>query len=343
MNKHLQNKVAPFSITASTTAAEILSKMAQTSFQARYLGQSVQVWSQMLQDETIIFLGLAGAMVPAGMRKVITYLIQNRLIDCLVSTGANLSHDIQETMGHPHWQGNPNANDMELKELNIDRFYDVYTPDDHLTAVESYVNQFASTLPQDHPYTTREFLYRLGLSLIPLAQEDGILTSAAKVGVPIYCPAIGDSVIGIGTSAGRVNGSNQVMFDIIQDVVETTRLCLVAPSTGVIYIGGGTPKNFIQQAEVCTYIFDQPLQGHKYGVQITTDMPQWGGSSGCTFDEAVSWGKISASARTAIVNCDATIALPLVVSALAESVESFRSRKRPEFALAERELNVKYG
>lgn len=330
MSDLFHSRVRPFSISNQLSAAQIVERMAGTAFQARCLAQAVQVWDRMLRDEVTIFFGLAGAMVPAGMRPVIVYLIENRLIDCLVSTGANLFHDVYETLGKPHWQGSADSDDVELGRRRINRFYDVLAPETDFSAAEEFVVDFSLSLDTGRPYTTREYFYLLGRALAPVAKEEGILTAAAKHGVVVYSPALGDSVHGLAIAAGRVRAGQRVMFDIIGDVLETAHIAVSAPGTGVIYLGGGTPKNFIQQAEVASYIYSRDLPGHKYAIQITMDQPQWGGLSGCTFEEAQSWRKIAPDANTVTVNVEATVALPLVVSALAESsAEAVKARRRP--------------
>jgi deoxyhypusine synthase len=324
------SRVRPFSISNQLSAAQIVERMAGTAFQARYLAQAVQVWDRMLRDEVTIFFGLAGAMVPAGMRSVVVYLIENRLIDCLVSTGANLFHDVYETLGKPHWQGSAETDDVELGRRRINRFYDVLAPETDFSAAEEFVVNFSLSLEAGRPYTTREYFYLLGRALAPVAKEEGILTAAAKHGVVVYSPALGDSVHGLAIAAGRVRAGQRVLFDIIADVLETAHIAVSARGTGVIYLGGGTPKNFIQQAEVAGYIYSRDLPGHKYAIQITMDQPQWGGLSGCTFEEAQSWRKIAPDANTVTVNVEATVALPLIVSALAEaSAEAIKARRRP--------------
>jgi deoxyhypusine synthase len=324
------SRVRPFSISNQLSAAQIVERMAGTAFQARYLAQAVQVWDRMLRDEVTIFFGLAGAMVPAGMRSVIVYLIENRLIDCLVSTGANLFHDVYETLGKPHWQGSAETDDVELGRRRVNRFYDVLAPETDFSAAEEFVVNFSLSLEQGRPYTTREYFYLLGRALAPVAEEEGILTAAAKHGVVVYSPALGDSVHGLAIAAGRVRAGQRVLFDIIGDVLETAHIAVSAQGTGVIYLGGGTPKNFIQQAEVAGYIYSRDLPGHKYAIQITMDQPQWGGLSGCTFEEAQSWRKIAPDANTVTLNVEATVALPLIVSALAEaSAEAIKARRRP--------------
>jgi len=336
MDEPLYPPVVPFPISPRCSVSELVARMAGTSFQARNLALGVEIWSRMLEGKVTILFGLAGAMIPAGMRYIIVYLIQNRLIDCLVSTGANLFHDLHETLGRKHYQGNSRADDVELCELGINRIYDVYMSDADFVEGEGYIAEFSQTLEQDRPYTTREYLFLLGKRLCADGETEGILTSAARAGVPIYCPAIGDSAIGIGVARGRVKKENRVVFDIVKDIIEIAEVVLAAPATGVIYVGGGTPKNFIQQAEVTSYIFGRQLEGHKYAVQITTDSPQWGGLSGCTFEEGKSWGKEHKEALTVTINSDATIALPIMVSALAEaSAEAIKSRKPPTFILGE--------
>lgn len=330
MSDLFHSRVRPFSISSQLSAAQIVERMAGTAFQARYLAQAAQVWDRMLRDEVTIFFGLAGAMVPAGMRPVVVYLIENRLIDCLVSTGANLFHDVYETLGKPHWQGNAKTDDVELGRRRVNRFYDVLAPETDFSAAEEFVVNFSLSLETGRPYTTREYFYLLGRALAPVAQEEGILTAAAKHGVAVYSPALGDSVHGLAIAAGRVRAGQRMLFDIIGDVLETAHIAVSAQGTGVIYLGGGTPKNFIQQAEVASYIYSRDLPGHKYAIQITMDQPQWGGLSGCTFEEAQSWRKIAPDANTVTVNVEATVALPLIVSALAEaSAEAIKARRRP--------------
>ena len=340
MADHLDKPVMPFFVSERCSVSELVARMGGTSFQARNLAQGVDIWEKMLKEEVTIFFGLAGAMVPAGMREVLAYLIEKRFIDCLVSTGANLFHDLHETLGRKHFRGDPEADDTELRQLGIDRIYDVYISDDEFVEGEGYIAEFSRTLDQDRAYTTREYLFLLGKDLYAKTGSKGILTSAAKANIPIYCPAIGDSALGIGVARGRVKQENQLLFDVIKDIAEVTQIVLAASNTGVIYVGGGTPKNFIQQAEVTTYIFDKQVEGHKYAIQITSDAPHWGGLSGCTFEEAKSWGKQHKEAFTVTINSDATIALPIMVSALAERFgETVKERKRPTFELGQ-ELEI---
>jgi deoxyhypusine synthase len=343
MRKHeiLSRPTRPLSIDRRKSVGELLEKMQGVSFQGRNLATAYQVWRRMLRDRTMIMMGMAGAMVPAGMRRLVVYLIKNRLIDCLVSTGANFFHDLHETLGRFHYQCSPNIDDIALEEKLIDRIYDTLADEVEFREEDASVGRFASTLDHLRPYTTREFLYLLGKDLCKRAKEDGILTAAYKAGMPLYCPALGDSSIGIGIAESRYLGKNRLTFDIIGDVLETARLAGESPTSGVIYFGGGTPKNFIQQSEVTATFIRQAHDGHKYAIQVITDAPHWGGLSGCTFEEAQSWGKIAPDASLATVHCDSTIAMPILVTALSENLTLIRKRKRPIFRM-EPELNFTF-
>jgi deoxyhypusine synthase len=335
MKNYLDKPISPLTITDNTQASELLEAMKKTAFQGKNLSIASDIWQNMLKDNTTIFLGLAGAMIPAGMRKIITFMIEQRMIDCLVSTGANLFHDCHESLGRYHFQGSAEVDDVELFDQGIDRIYDVFAREDDFRKTDDFIEEWVKTLKPDHPFTTREFLYLLGEELAQVATTDGILTSAYRKKVPIYCPALGDSAIGIAIATGRLRGTNAINFDIIQDILETADIVFRSESTGVIYIGGGTPKNFIQQTEVTSsFLYSYPSVGHKYAIQITTDAPHWGGLSGCTFKEGQSWGKIAKEAQKVSVYADATIALPLLVTATADKAKDIvATRKPPQFSM----------
>ena len=325
--KYLKKVVNPVEVRPDAKVSDLLERMGDTAFQGRNLAVAVDVWEKMLRKKVKIFFGLAGAMVPAGMREVVAYLIRHRYIDCLVSTGANLFHDIHETLGSCHWQGRPDYDDNDLRSAGLDRMYDVLAIEEEFNDADEYIYEFARKLPK-RPYTTREFLYLIGgdLSRRPRkkGRKDGILSTAAAAGVPVYCPAIADSSIGI--ALAMEDGPGHFIFDLIADVKETAALAASPGESGVIYVGGGTPKNFIQQAEVTADMMCKKVKGHTYAVQIITDSPHWGGLSGCTFEEAQSWGKIALKSTHVTVNSDATIALPLIVTALAERMAGVERR-----------------
>ncbi|HEX5412299.1 MAG TPA: deoxyhypusine synthase family protein [Terriglobia bacterium] len=335
MRKHqiLTVPTRPLEIDRKKNAASLLEKMQGISFQGRNLGIAFQIWKRMLGDRVTIMMGLSGAMIPGGMRRLVAYMIKHRLVDCVVSTGANFFHDVHETLGRLHYQCSPSINDVHLQKNLIDRMYDTLVDEEEFREEDEFIGRFAATLDQSRPYTTREFLYLLGKEVSKRAKEDGIVTSAYKARVPLYCPAIGDSSIGIGIAENRHLGKNRFTFDVIGDVLETAHLAGDSPASGVIYFGGGTPKNFVQQSEVTATFMRSAANGHKYALQVVTDMPQWGGLSGCTFEEAQSWGKIAHDASMVTCNCDSTIAMPILITALSEERELIRKRKKPAFEM----------
>ena len=335
MRKHeiLSTPTRPLVVDRKKNVAALLEKMQGISFQGRNLAAAYQVWKRMLQDRVMIMMGMSGAMVPAGMRRLVVYMIKNRLIDCLVSTGANFFHDMHETLGRLHFQCSPNVDDVLLQEHLVDRMYDTLADEEEFREEDAWIGRFAATLDQSRPYTTREFLNLIGKEISKRAKEDGIVSAAYKANIPLYCPAIGDSSIGIGIAENRHLGKNRLTFDVIGDVVETARLAGESPNSGVVYFGGGTPKNFVQQSEVTATFMRQAHNGHKYAMQVVTDAPHWGGLSGCTFEEAQSWGKIAHDASMITVHCDSTIAMPILVTALSENAKLIRRRKKPVFKM----------
>ncbi len=319
--------------------------MLKTGFQGRKLAESIEVWRQMLQEEDLtIFLGLSGAMVPGGMRRIISYLVRNRFVDCLVSTGANIFHDCHEALGGHHYLGSHQADDHALLQEGVDRIYDIFASEDEFRSLDRLVAEFIAGLEPGKRYSTRELTHLLGGMLKTLkpglsgTEMDSITVAAYDAGVPIFIPAFCDSSLGIGAFLAYRQKKNGVVIDQIKDVDEITQIVEQSAKTGVIYIGGGVPKNFIQQTEVILSLLGQKTQGHSYAIQYTTDAPHWGGLSGCTFQEAISWGKISPVSRNVQVFTDATIALPLVAHALHE--DPGRRQRHPVFNWKESGLNL---
>ncbi|MCJ7459644.1 MAG: deoxyhypusine synthase [candidate division Zixibacteria bacterium] len=343
MNEFLKNPTRPLEIENIKDVAQLLEKMSGISFQGRNLSTALGVWKEMLKKNVVIFLGLSGAMIPGGLRQILVYLIKNRLIDCLVSTGANLFHDLHESLGKYHYLGDHLTSDLKLRKAGIDRIYDTFALEEEFRETDEYIKEFTrSFFDLEKSYSTREFFYSLGKVLSRMKKKEGMVSSAYASGIPIFCPAIGDSSYGIAlVELGRETGK-RFQFDVIQDAEEISNLVLWAKSTGVIYIGGGTPKNFIQQAEVIASLQRESNKcGHEYAIQIVVDSPHWGGLSGCTFAEAQSWGKIHPKAKTVTVHSDATIALPFLVGALSQGSKGLiRKRKKPEFKFG-KELSLK--
>ena len=178
--KYLTKPTQPLQIDRDRSVPGLLDKMEHISFQGRNLAQAHQIWLQMLQENAVVMMGLGGALVPAGMRRLVAYLIKNRCIDVLVATGANIFHDLHETLGRHHYLGDARANDADLLDEKVDRIYDTYASEEEFREANEWIGGFAAQLDNTHPYSTREFLHLLGRELSEIATEDGILTSAFK-------------------------------------------------------------------------------------------------------------------------------------------------------------------
>jgi deoxyhypusine synthase len=339
-SRFLQTPIEPFVVEAGLSAEQVIARMERISFQGRNLATAHHIWHKMLQDDVTIFLGMAGALSAGGLRLVVSHLILHRYVDCLVSTGANLYHDLHETRGQHHYVGSPHADDAALADDRIDRVYDTYASEEEFCSNDEWIADFACTL-ETRNYTTREFLYLLGGHLWKTTGLEGILTSAYRANVPIFCPAIADSSIGMGLSQARQKKPGAGYIDIIGDIVESANLVIRRPRTASIVLGGGTPKNFINQASVQAEFYSDKVGGHRYALQIVTDVPHFGGASGSSLEEAQSWGKVATDSAKVSVQCDATIALPLLATALATTSSALLAgRRRPEFTLADRTMTV---
>jgi deoxyhypusine synthase len=285
----------------------------------------------MLEDPAcIIFMGLSGAMIPGGMRKVIHDMIEMKLVDVIVSTGANIFHDLFESFGYRHYVGSEGDDDNALRKHRIVRVYDALMDDHEINQVIHLLSKVPEAL-EEKVVSSRRYLEVLGKGL---KDEGSILKTASRCGVPIFVPALSDSSIGIGLTFLHLQKkapSERLLIDQIQDSFEIAQLKKVASVTGAIYIGGGVPKNYIQQLGPVSELLFQKESGHRYAFQITTDDPKWGGLSGCTFEEAKSWGKIERASSYSAVYMDATVALPLLIGAILQEGKVYRKRKRRRF------------
>ena len=341
-SKYLTVPTRPVQVDRDRSVAGLLEKMEGTGFGGRQMAEAHRIWLDMLGDNTTILVAASGALIPAGMRRLLAYIIKNRFVDVLVLSGSMLFHDLHETLGRHHFQAHPSMTDAELEASQINRMWDLLASDEEYREADEWVGGFTNQLDQTRPYSTREFLHLLGRELAEIATEDGVLTSAYKARVPIFCPAIADSAISIGIAAARFEKKNNFQFDIVQDVLDMTQIAARARVSGVINLGGGTTKSFIQQTEIATNIVKIPTRGHKYAIQIATDAPHPGGrSNAVAFDESLVYGKLARGARTAYVNCDSTIALPILVTALSQTAAKYmKGRKRPTFTFNGKELTV---
>jgi len=345
VDEYFKRKVEAIEV-KEKSISQLLAEMSRTAYQGRKLGEAVEVWEAMLKEKDLtIIMGFSGSMSTAGQWKIVNWLIENRFIDVLVSTGANVSEDIVDAMGFGYWQGSHMVNDEALLKADINRYYDVFGKESDYRKMEELMTDFLLTLRRDFTYSSMELLYLFGKWLGKKGIKS-IAAVAAEKDVPIFCPAISDSAYGEAFLMAK-NMGHPIVVDSVKEFDQFVGIGEKTKDIGVIYIGGGVPKDFTQliAISVSPKTMDKGVPGregfkrksvqeyyypHKYAIQITTDSPQWGGLSGCTLEEAVSWGKIHSEGKRAVCYCDATIALPLITHALNERVKT--KRKAPDLS-----------
>ncbi len=292
-------EVKPIKIKENMSVKELVKAMEDAGFGAGKIFKASEIMKKMFNDkECKVFFGLAGAMVPAGMKEVVMDILDNA--DVFVTTGANLTHDLIEALGDKHYLGDSNIDDEELNKKGIDRIYNVFMKNEVYAKLESFFEKNFDKFKECR--TVKEFLWKIG-ELV----ETGILRKCYEKKIPVFCPAVADSGIGL-MVWGRAN-KGKLNIGVFDDIDEIIKIAWDAKKSGVIYVGGGVPKNFIQQSL-------QFSKGANYGIQITTDRAEPGGSSGAPLKEGISWGKMNAEADFIDVYCDATIALPLIYAAI---------------------------
>jgi deoxyhypusine synthase len=294
----------------------------------------------MLEDRKrpTVFFGLAGAMVPSGMNGVVSTMVRRNMIDVIVSTGANMYHDLVEALGEHHYLGSPDTDDRILREESIDRIYDTYADETKFRMIDNRIMLLADQLAEQNidTFSSRFFLNQLGDFIDREGKvedkKDSIIWNCWRDEVPIFVPALNDSSLGLALTQHHIKflekKKTPFVIDEIKDNYEIFSIKRMAPKTGVIYIGGGVPKNYIQQTAYLQDLFGIPDASHDYGFQITTDSPHWGGLSGCTFMEGISWGKEKFGGKYATCYCDATIALPLIVKTTLERSKKLEKRSK---------------
>ena len=293
--------IKPIDITKSMKVFELVDSMKGAGFGAGKIAKARDIMKRMFEDEECkVLLGIAGAMVPAGMKQVILDLLDE--VNVFVTTGANLTHDLMEALGEKHYHCD-SWNDEEFNEKGYDRIYNVLMKNNVYEKLEDFFSEHFDELKDCN--NIKEFLWKLG----GLCHGDGILKKCYEKKIPIFCPGIADSGIGLMMWGRTAEGKGKTNIDVFSDMNEIIDIAWTSKKSGVIYVGGGLPKNFIQQSL-------QFSKGADYGIQITTDRAEPGGSSGAPLKEGISWGKMKKDAGFVDVFCDATIALPLIYGAI---------------------------
>ena len=330
----LQKRISPVNFEDINDVGDLVESFQSASIQARNLGQCAQIFGKMLQDEErpTIILGLAGPLIAAGLRKVIRDMVHYNMVDVIVSTGAVLYQDYYNALGGGHYYGSPTADDTKLRELFIDRIYDTYVDDELFVEDDTLIGEFADKLVARN-YSSREFISLLSDTI---DDKESILVTARKNNIPVFCPALNDSSIGIGLTEHyykcRKEGRKPITIDSIRDNYELTQIVVSSSRTSAFYVAGGVPKNYINDSVVMAYIFGKDTGGHKYAVQVTTDSPHWGGLSGSTLGEAQSWGKVNKQANHSMAFVEPSISLPLIYGhAFQKGLYKGRSRLKCEW------------
>ncbi len=306
------------------TPAKILEEFQEMGvFAGGAVGKAFSIYKKMLDENARVFFSLAGAMVPGGMRKTIVEAIKNGLIDVLVTTGANVTHDLIEAFGVPHVKGIPYSSDRELYEKGIDRVYDSFVNTGGFESLEDHIQpmirDFISEQKEKNPdpviTSSHEFLQYIGSRI---KDQNSIVRVAHDHEVPIFVPVLADSVLGLQIWLNAQLG--ELVMDEMRDLTAIQNLFHEADNAAAVMIGGGVPKNYTLQASLMS-----PKQ-YVFGIQITMDRVESGGLSGATLEEAVSWGKFTADAPKVQVFSDATIVLPILISGLIQ----WKTRQRSD-------------
>ena len=313
----------------------MIDMMEKTAFQARNLARAAKIVDEMVSDQGCgIILTLAGSLISAGQKGIILDLMRANMIDAIVSTGANIvDQDFFEALGYRHYQGTPFASDNDLRERAIDRIYDTYIDEDELRVCDDTIRAIADSLAP-RPYSSREFIVEMGKYLDQkFPQAESIVLEAYRRNIPIFCPAFSDCSAGFGLVfhqvANQQNGKAYASIDSVADFRELTQIKVESGVTGLIMVGGGVPKNFVQDIVVSAEFLGYDVAMHKYAVQLTVADERDGALSGSTLKEANSWGKVDL-AKEQMVFGEATVTFPLIAG-YAWHKGSWKSRKARSF------------
>ncbi len=286
------------------------------AFQSRNLANACKIYDTMLADpECSVILCLAGSLVSAGLKNVIVDMVRHNMVDAIVSTGAIVvDQDFFEGLGFKHYRGEIRVDDSKLQKMHIDRIYDTFIDEDDLRVCDMTTKKIADGLPP-RPYSSREFIYEMGRYLEKHGKNpDSFVHEAYTHEIPIFCPAFSDSSAGFGLVFHQHERQNNYLtIDSVKDFRELTELKVKSKQTGLFMIGGGVPKNFVQDTVVAADILGVDAPMHKYAIQLTVADERDGALSGSTLKEANSWGKVDTGYEQMVYG-EATVTFPLVVS-----------------------------
>ena len=314
-------------------ARPIISSMEKMSFVSRETANAAKIYNEMLREkDCTIFLTLAGSTSAAGCMHIYRDLVKYNMVDAIVATGASIiDMDFFEALGFKHYQGSQFQDDTELRNNYIDRIYDTYIDEEELQHCDKVIGEIADKL-DPRSYTSREFIYELGKYLKKNSKKkESLIEMSYDNEVPIFCPAFTDSSAGFGLVMHQErNPKNHITIDSIREFRELTEIKIKSKGSGLLMIGGGVPKNFIQDTVICAELLGKDVQMHKYAVQITVADSRDGACSSSTLKEASSWGKVDTS-KEQMVFAEATSVLPLIASD-AYHRGSWKKRQRKNFS-----------
>ncbi len=340
--KFLTVPTRPVPIDRDRSVAGLLEKMEGAGFGAKQLAEAHRIWLDMLDDNSTIYVCGSGNLIPSGMRRLLAYVIKNRFVDVLVMSGTVLYHDIHETLGRNHFQAHPSMSDEDLEGADIVRIGDILANSEEYQEADEWIGSVINQLDLTRSYSTREYLHLLGRELAEIAHEDGIMTSAYKARIPVFCPDLVGSEMAIGIARARFEKKSQFMFDTTQDTMDMMQISQKTRHSALIALGSANSQKMLNLTEYCSYITRTTMRGHKYAISITTDSapletrtPSYGGVHTSAF------GKLVRGATTAYVPADPSIALPMIITALSQTAAKFmKGRKRPSFSFSGKDMTI---
>ena len=328
----LKSEVEHIDIT-SFDSRKIIESMKKMSFTSRDTANAAEIYNDMIKDKNCsIFLTIAGSTSAAGCMKLYSDLVKYNMVDAIVATGASIiDMDFFEALGFKHYQGSQFQDDKVLRENYIDRIYDTYIDEEQLQACDKTICEIANKLTPK-TYTSREFIKEIGKYLKKNSKKKGSLIEVAyDHNVPIFCPAFTDSSSGFGLVMHQEQNPNKhITIDSIREFRELTEIKLKSKASGLLMIGGGVPKNFVQDTVVCAELLGKKVDMHKYAIQVTVADTRDGACSSSTLKEASSWGKVDTS-KEQMVFAEATSVLPLIASD-AYHRKFWQNRERKNFS-----------
>ena len=318
----LIKKIKPFKAKKIKNVNDLLSSLKNCGFQGGNLGKALDILEKMVRDDDCLtVMTLSGAMVPAGMGDLICVLMEYKFIDVLITTGANIIHDLVDTFTNGgHYIGSSDVDDSELFRFRINRVYNVFVPEDNYGIAEKELLQKIKEIFSERKIfiTPSDLLRKIGEKL----ENRSILSVAAKKQIPIFVPAFSDSEFALNLIKYMIKDGINFQFDILKEIQIFSDLIKNSKKCGTLIVGGGVPRNWAQQIFPLLDQLEQiNTMGYNYSVRIHTAIEYDGGLSGCTVSEAKSWGKYSLDSRFVSIWCDATIALPILITGLLQRLE----------------------